>query len=138
VLAPSFGDIFYNNMAKNGMLAAIVPDAAELEKVAEEARQGREIEVDLPAQEVRSAEGALLARFEIDGFRKQCLINGWDDISLTMQLDGAIASFEDRRKKSWPWLEGKAYLRRGAKGAVKLEAKPVAQESARVVNPPEW
>src|SRR3984957_1790000 len=100
VLAPSFGDIFYNNMAKNGMLAGVVPDAAQLEKVAEEARQGREIEVDLPAQEVRSAEGALLARFEIDGFRKQCLVNGWDDISLTMQLDGAIASFEDRRKRS--------------------------------------
>jgi 3-isopropylmalate dehydratase len=138
VLAPTFGDIFYNNMAKNGMLAAVVPDAAELEKVAEEARQGREIEVDLPAQEVRSADGALLARFEIDGFRKQCLINGWDDISLTMQLDGAIASFEDRRKRSWPWLEGKAYLRRGAKGAVKLEAKPVAQQDTRVVNPPEW
>src|ERR1700722_4599724 len=64
VIAPSFADIFYNNMFKNGMLAAVVPDATQLEKVAEEARRGREVEVDLPAQEVRSAEGELLARFE--------------------------------------------------------------------------
>jgi 3-isopropylmalate dehydratase len=126
-------------MAKNGMLAGIIPDPVQLEKVAEEARQGREIEVDLPTQEVRASDGQLLARFDIDGFRKQCLVNGWDDISLTMQLDGAIERFENRRKTNWPWLEGKAYLKKDAYGALKIEGKPVPRANVGLANPPpEW
>ncbi len=75
VIAGSFGDIFYNNMSKNGMLAAIVTDQAALERVADEAKQGREIEVDLPNQSIRGADGKELATFEIGGFPKECLIN---------------------------------------------------------------
>jgi 3-isopropylmalate dehydratase len=121
VVASSFGDIFYNNMSKNGMLAAVVTDSEALERVAVEAKAGREIEIDLPNQTIRSADGQDLATFEIDQFRKQCLINGWDDISLTMQLEQQIVDYEKRRSTSYSWLEGKGYLRKGGR----VQAKPV-------------
>jgi len=140
VVASSFGDIFYNNMAKNGMLAAIVTDPKQLEAVAEEAKAGREIEVDLPAQVIRSVDGKELAKFEIDPFRKECLVNGWDDISLTLQLSDRISTFEGRRANAWPWLEGKAYLKRDRDGPVKIEAAPVPKTNrGEVINEPlEW
>ena len=140
VIASSFGDIFYNNMAKNGMLAAIVTDQKQLESVAEEAKTGREIEVDLPAQVIRSADGKELAKFEVDGFRKQCLVNGWDDISLTMQLENQISSFEKKRAGYWPWLEGKAYLKRDSNGAVRVDAVPISRTNRGEVikEPLEW
>jgi 3-isopropylmalate dehydratase len=140
VVAGSFGDIFYNNMSKNGMLCAIVTNQKDLEAVAAEAKAGKEIEVDLPAQVIRSADGKELAKFEIDNFRKECLVNGWDDISLTMQLDKQISGYEGKRAVAWPWLEGKGYLKRNRKGAVKVDAVPVAKTNRGDVikEPLEW
>lgn len=140
VVGGSFGDIFYNNMAKNGMLAALVTDQKQLDAVAGEAKAGREIEVDLPAQVVKSANGKVLAHFEIDAFRKECLVNGWDDISLTMQLEKQIVSYESKRSTVYPWLEGKGYLSRHRKGAVKVDAVPVAKTNRGEVikEPLEW
>jgi 3-isopropylmalate dehydratase len=125
VVADSFGDIFYNNMSKNGMVAARVTDAAELEAVYQEAKKGVEIEVDLPNQTINTADGRKLASFEIGGHLKECLVNGWDDIGLTMQMDDKIVSFESKRARVWPWLEGQGYLKRHRTGPVKVEAAPV-------------
>jgi 3-isopropylmalate dehydratase len=140
VVASSFGDIFYNNMSKNGMVAAIVTDPAALERVAEEARQGREIEVDLPAQLIKSADGKELAKFDINGHQKECLVNGWDDIGLTLRVEHKIVTFEERRARVWPWLEGSGYLKRDRSGAVKVEAKPVPKTNRGEVikEPLEW
>jgi 3-isopropylmalate dehydratase len=140
VVASSFGDIFYNNMSKNGMVAATITDPAALERVAEEARQGRELAIDLPNQEIRSADGKLLSKFEIEDFKKECLVNGWDDIGLTMRVEDKIQTFETRRSRVWPWLEGKAYLRRNRSGPVKVEAAPVPKTNrGQVIDEPlEW
>jgi 3-isopropylmalate dehydratase len=93
-----------------------------LERIAAEARAGREIEVDLPAQVVKAADGKELGKFEMESFRKHCLVNGLDDIGLTTKLEGKIREFERRRTQHTPWLDGPEYLKR--KGPVMLEAAP--------------
>jgi 3-isopropylmalate dehydratase len=140
VVASSFGDIFYNNMSKNGMVAALVKDNAQLQAVYDEAEAGKEIEIDLPAQTIKSAEGKVLANFELDGHRKECLINGWDDIGLTMQVESKISTFEARRSSVWPWLDGSGYLAKHRKGAVKVDAAPVPKTNRGAVigEPLEW
>ncbi|KAL1850745.1 hypothetical protein VTK73DRAFT_9601 [Phialemonium thermophilum] len=125
VIAPSFADIFFNNSFKNGMLPIAIQDRQDLEAVAAEARAGRELEVDLPNQQIRAAEdGRVLCSFEVEEFRKHCLINGLDDIGLTMQMEDKIAAFEQRMSRETPWLDGSGYLRRPGKGG-KLQVKPV-------------
>ena len=125
IIAGSYGDIFLNNTFKNGMLPLQIDEPAALTKVLDEAKAGREIEVDLENQTVKSADGKELAHFEVDQFRKHCLINGLDDIGLTMQKDDKITRFEARRTEETPWLDGSGYLKRDRKGAVKVEAAPV-------------
>ncbi|KAK3114198.1 3-isopropylmalate dehydratase, partial [Teratosphaeriaceae sp. CCFEE 6253] len=125
VLAPSFGDIFFNNTFKNGMLPQVIEDRAALQKIAEEAKAGREIEVDLEAQNVKDAEGNVLGTFKTDDFRRNCLVNGLDDIGLTMQKQDIIERFEKRRTEETPWLDGSGYLSRHRRGAVKVDAAPV-------------
>lgn len=109
-----------------------------LEAVAVEARAGREIEVDLPAQVVRSATGEELGKFEAESFRKHCLVNGLDDIGLTAQMDDKIRDFERRRTQNTPWLDGSGYLER--KGPVMVEAAPVPKTNRGEVKdePLEW
>lgn len=124
IIAPSFADIFFNNTFKNGMLPVVVSDEALLTKIADEARAGRELEIDLPNQQVKDAQGNKLADFEVDGFRKHCLINGLDDIGLTLQLEDKIRTFETKRTLETPWLDGSAYLKRGPRGATMVEAAP--------------
>ena len=111
---------------------------AELDKVAAEAKAGREIEVDLPAQVVRSADGEELGRFEIEEFKKHCLINGLDDIGLTIQLEDKIRDFERRRTQNTPWLDGSGYLKRN--GPVMVEAAPVPKTNRGELKtePLEW
>lgn len=104
------------------------PDALEI--IAAEARAGREIEVDLPAQVVKSADGKELGKFKLDSFRKKCLVNGLDDIGLTTQMEGKILEFERRMTKNAPWLDGSGYLKR--KGPVMVEVAPVRNQ------PLEW
>ncbi|KAK5708687.1 3-isopropylmalate dehydratase [Elasticomyces elasticus] len=140
ILAPSFGDIFFNNTFKNGMLPQVIEDQQALEKIAEEAKAGREIEVDLEAQTVKDAEGNVLAKFKTDDFRRNCLVNGLDDIGLTMQKEDMITRFEKRRTEETPWLDGSGYLSRNRKSAVKVDAAPVPKTNRgeEVQEPLEW
>jgi len=104
VIAPSFADIFFNNSFKNGLLpialdAAIVDDL--FKRVA--ATSGLQLEIDL-AQQTVSCDGEKIAEFEVDDFRKHCMLNGLDDIALTLQHADAITSYEENRKQTAPWL----------------------------------
>jgi 3-isopropylmalate dehydratase len=141
VIAPSYGDIFFNNTFKNGMLPLVITDSAALERIAAEAKAGKEIEVDLPAQVINDAAGNKLADFEVEEFRKHCLVNGLDDIGLTMQVEDMIQRFEGRRTRDTPWLDGSGYLKRGERtGPVKVEAKPVPKTNRgeEIAEPLEW
>ena len=104
VIAPSFGDIFYNNGMKNGLLPVRLPHG-EVRALMDglKSSPGSEIAVDLHAQTVTGPDGAVCA-FEIGSFPKECLIKGLDEISLTLQLEGEIGRYERDRKKRTPWL----------------------------------
>ncbi len=104
VIAPTFADIFYNNCFKNGILP-IVLDAMIVERLFKEteACEGYSLNVDLVTQTVTTPTGELFA-FEVDEFRKYCLLNGLDDIGLTLQYVDDISAYEERRKVSAPWL----------------------------------
>lgn len=109
VIAPSFGDIFYNNSLKNGLLPVRVPQQVILEKLSPIAEQGGEIQVDLPNQQILSASGEVLVEhFDIDPFRKDCLIKGLDDIGLTMQRENEIQAYEKLRTSKFSFLEQKS------------------------------
>jgi len=104
VIAPSFADIFFNNSFKNGLLpialdADVVDDL--FKSVASNA--GLEVSIDLEAQTV-SCDGEQIADFEIDAFRKHCMLNGLDDIALTLQHADEIKAYEESRKQTAPWL----------------------------------
>ena len=132
VIAPSYADIFFNNTFKNGMLPLCIPDQAKLQRIAAEAAAGKEIEVDLEKCVVRDAEGKEMAKFQVEEFRRYCLLNGLDDIGLTMQMEDKVKKFETRRTMDTPWLDGSGYLKRGAReGPVKVEAVPVPKEMLR-------
>lgn len=120
ILAPSFADIFYNNCFKNGMLP-IVLEQDKLELIAEEAKKGAEVEIDLIHQVVRYPGGEV--SFDVEPFRKHCLVNGFDDIGLTMQKADQIATFEVKRTQTWPWLDGKGYKGKATKVAVNAGQK---------------
>lgn len=104
VIAPSFADIFFNNCFKNGLLPIILSDD-DVEKLFQEmyAEQGYQLTIDLPAQVVRTSTGASFA-FEIDNFRKHCLLNGFDDIGLTLEHSDAIRAYEAKKRIEAPWL----------------------------------
>ncbi|MCW5751240.1 MAG: 3-isopropylmalate dehydratase small subunit [Alphaproteobacteria bacterium] len=104
VIAPSFADIFYNNCFKNGILPIVLPQA-DVDKLMDDAKRGANatVTIDLEKQEIRGPDGGTI-RFDIDPFRKHCLLNGLDDIGLTMQKAPAIESFEAKQKLSEPWL----------------------------------
>ncbi len=104
VIAPSFADIFYNNSFKNGMLLIKLPQEQidNLMSVANDP-ENPEITVDLEAQEVRAPNGVVYL-FELDPFLKHCLLEGLDDIGLTMQRDGKIGDFEGGQRGRQPWL----------------------------------
>jgi 3-isopropylmalate dehydratase len=89
------------------MLPLVLPQD-QVAVLAADADAGKELEIDLPKQVVRRSNGEELP-FEVNDFRKQCLINGWDDISLTLKRAPAIDSFELKRSKNFPWLDGIGY-----------------------------
>ncbi|KAI4160901.1 MAG: hypothetical protein LQ342_005327 [Letrouitia transgressa] len=114
---------------------------ATLEMIANEARAGREVEVDLINQRVNDASGMKLAQFEIEEFRKHCLINGLDDISLTMQMADKVKKFEQQRTIDTPWLDGTGYMRIGQRnGPTKIEAAPVPtiNRDEEIKEPLDW
>ena len=104
VIAPSYADIFYNNCFKNGILPIILPKQ-QVEALMGQAEQGSNARftVDLEANEIIAPDGARIA-FEIDPFRRQCLLDGLDDIGLTLERETSITGFEDKHRTSQPWL----------------------------------
>ncbi|KAJ6258474.1 hypothetical protein Dda_6516 [Drechslerella dactyloides] len=122
IIAPSFADIFFNNTFKNGMLPIAIDDAAVIARIAELAADKQEIEVDLVKQEIRTASGEVISTFEVEEFRKHCLVNGLDDIGLTMQHEDRILRYENKRSTLYPWLEGVGYMAKYRKEPVKVEA----------------
>jgi 3-isopropylmalate/(R)-2-methylmalate dehydratase small subunit len=104
VIAPSFADIFYNNCFKNGILPIKLPQS-EVDKLMDDAVRGSNarVSIDLEKQEIRGPDGGMI-KFEMDPFRKQCLINGWDDIGLTLRSEDKIAAYEKAHKTQAPWV----------------------------------
>ena len=104
VISTSFADIFYNNCFKNGILPIVLPKEAVdvLMKDAEKGSNAR-MTVDLDAQTVTSSDGDVFS-FELDAFKKHCLMNGLDDIGLTMEKQASIASFEEQASQARPWV----------------------------------
>ena len=103
IIAPSFADIFYNNCFKNGILPITLPQE-EIDKLIDDASRGANatITIDLGAQEIRGPDGGVI-KFDIDPFRKRCLMEGLDDIGLTLEKGDAIEAFEARSKHDRPW-----------------------------------
>ncbi len=104
VLAPSFADIFFNNCFKNGILPIVLDDTVVDGLFGKaQGKQALEITVDLEAQELRLADGEAVA-FEVDEFRKHCLLEGLDDIGLTLRHSDEIKAFEQQRRVKAPWV----------------------------------
>ena len=103
IIAPSFADIFYNNCFKNGVLPIKMPKEV-IDKLMDDASRGSNaiIEIDLEKQEIKGPDGGTV-HFDIDPFRKHCLLNGLDDIGLTMEKAPSIDRFEKKRAESRPW-----------------------------------
>ncbi|MDY6980219.1 MAG: 3-isopropylmalate dehydratase small subunit [Pseudomonadota bacterium] len=104
IIAPSFADIFYNNCFKNGILP-IVLDSETVDRLfrAVDAQEGYQLTVDLEQQQIRTPDGDTIA-FEIDAYRKQRLLEGLDDIGLTLQHADEIRSYEEQQQRQRPWL----------------------------------
>jgi len=106
LIAPSFADIFYNNCFKNGMLPVVLDEGAVDDLFAQvEARPGYRLKVDLPAQRIVRADGAVI-EFDLEPGRKHSLVNGLDDIALTLEKTQLIRAYESKRKAEAPWLFG--------------------------------
>ena len=104
VIAPSFADIFYNNCFKNGILPIVLPREL-VARLLEDAARGANatMTVDLEAQEITRPDGEKVA-FEVDPFRKHCLLEGLDDVGLTLQKEDRISAFEEKHRIGQPWL----------------------------------
>jgi 3-isopropylmalate/(R)-2-methylmalate dehydratase small subunit len=103
IVAPSFADIFYNNCFKNGILPIQLPQD-EIDKLLDDSSRGPNatLTVDLPAQEIRGPDGRVI-RFDLDPFLKRCLIEGLDDIELTLEKAAHISEYEERSRSRRPW-----------------------------------
>ncbi|MDY0273621.1 MAG: 3-isopropylmalate dehydratase small subunit [Advenella sp.] len=110
IIAPSFADIFFNNSFKNGLLPIVLSEL-DVSRLFDEVKgfAGYKLRIDLERQVVIAPDGREMP-FQIDGFRKYCLLNGFDDISLTLQKSDKIKAFEAERLARHPWLEGNAGL----------------------------
>ena len=101
VISPSFADIFYNNCFKNGMLP-IVLDPKQVEELIKYSKRKETIEINLPEQKIKL--GNKIINFEIDTFKKKCLLNGLDDIALSLEKSEKISSYEKNIQKTKPWM----------------------------------
>ncbi len=103
IIAPSFADIFYNNCFKNGILPICLPQS-DVDKLMDDAERGSNatLTVDLEAQTISGPDGGVIS-FDVDPFRKKCLIEGLDDIGLTLQHETKITDFETRKQSERPW-----------------------------------
>ncbi|KAH3684774.1 hypothetical protein WICPIJ_004238 [Wickerhamomyces pijperi] len=106
IIAPSFGDIFYNNSFKNFLLPIRLPQEVILEKLYPIATKGEQLTIDLPNQQIRGPSGEVLVEhFDVEPFRKHCLVNGLDDIGLTLQKEEFIIKYETMRKDKFSFIE---------------------------------
>jgi len=107
IIAPSYADIFFNNCYKNGLLPVVLTEP-EVDRLFHEvaAFPGFRLAIDLEKQTVASVDGGKVMHFDMEPFRKYCLINGLDDIGLTLRHADKIRSFEERRRTEQPWLFG--------------------------------
>ncbi|VVT57056.1 uncharacterized protein SAPINGB_P005512 [Magnusiomyces paraingens] len=130
IIAPSFGDIFYNNSFKNGLLLIRLPAEVIKEKLLPIAEKGGQLSVDLPNTKVLSADGEVLVdHFDVDDFRKNCLVNGLDDIGITLQKESFIQAYENIRKDKFSFLEsGNNAVVNPVKGVKKSPFGVTAQE----------
>ncbi|RTZ66207.1 MAG: 3-isopropylmalate dehydratase small subunit [Aquificaceae bacterium] len=104
IIAPSYADIFFNNSFKNGLLPIILSEQIVDKLFAEiESTEAYELTVDLEKQTVQTPSGEIYP-FEVDAFKKHCMLNGLDDIGLTLQHADAIKAYEEKRKQEAPWL----------------------------------
>ncbi|TDB02908.1 3-isopropylmalate dehydratase small subunit [Halomonas marinisediminis] len=104
VIAPSFADIFYNNAFKNGLLLVTLPEETVARLFQEvESNEGYALDVDLENQRITTPSGEVI-EFEVDAFRKHCLLEGLDDIGITLKDEGAIRAFEAKHRETRPWL----------------------------------
>ena len=105
IIAPSFADIFFNNCFKNGLLPIVLSEA-QIDHLFNEVKAfpGFRLVIDLEKQMVSTINGSVTYLFEVDAFRKYCLLNGLDDIGLTLQQADKIRAFEERHIASQPWL----------------------------------
>ena len=101
IIAPSFADIFYNNCFKNGMLPIIL-DEKEIKELIQYSDRKESIEINLAEQEIIF--GNKRIKFKVDSFKKNCLLNGLDDIAMTLERSEKISSYENKNKKNKPWI----------------------------------
>ena len=103
IIAPDFADIFYNNCFQNGILPIKLPQS-EIDKLLDDAQRGANatLTVDLEAQEIRGPDGGVI-KFDIDPFRKHCLLNGLDAVGLTLEKEKAIKAYEEKSAMARPW-----------------------------------
>jgi 3-isopropylmalate/(R)-2-methylmalate dehydratase small subunit len=104
VIAPSYADIFFNNCFKNGILPIVLPQE-QVDELMEDAEKGANaiVTVDLEKQEITRPDGEVI-HFDVDPFRKHCLLNGLDDVGLTLEKAASVGAYEDRQKSEQPWL----------------------------------
>lgn len=128
LIAPSVADIHASNLNKNGIVAAILPNE-QVDKVMDAAKRGEEVTVSLEENKVVLADGSSFP-FEMNSFTRHCLLNGLDDIALTMEKVQKITAFEEQRSQQTPWLDGFGYTKAG--GAQKLE--PIVDQAKAAIN----
>ena len=108
IIAPSFADIFFNNCFQNGMLPIVLPEDLVKELSAEaEKGENHTFMIDLPSQRIVRPGGSEIS-FQVDAFRKDCLLNGLDDIGLTLKKSEQISTFENNQRAAQPWSQGRA------------------------------
>ena len=105
IIAPSYADIFFNNCFKNGLLPIVLPERS-VDRLFDDTKAfpGFKLTIDLERQTIATTDASLLLAFDVDPFRKHCLLNGFDDIGLTLQHADTIREFEARRLAQMPWL----------------------------------
>lgn len=130
MIAPSFGDMFYNNSCKNGLLPIRLPQEVIKDKLYPLAVAGKKLTIDLPNQQILNGETneVLVDHFDIEEFRKHCLVNGLDDIGLTLQKEEYIRKYEEKRRDKFSFLEGGSKRITPIKGAKKSKYGLKTQE----------
>jgi 3-isopropylmalate dehydratase len=117
--------LLFQNCFKNGMLPIVLPQE-QVDILAADSRDGSEMEIDLESQLIRRKNGETVA-FEVEAFRRHCLINGLDDISLTLENEADITAFEKTRSQRYPWLDGIGY-----QGKIPIDVKAAAGGSKKI------